>query len=418
MESDFKMKTPVLLIMFNRPHKAAQVFEKIRQVRPPKMFIVVDGARSDRPGEAEKVQQSRAFKDLVDWECDLKVNFAETNMGCKDRIASGITWAFEHVEELIILEDDCVPDLSFFQFCQELLEKYRNDNRIFYISGSNHDHCEQFNESYAFSKRLNIWGWATWKRAWQHFDVTMKQWLVIKQDRYFKNILRKYDRVKLDKAYQLAYEGKTDTWDYMWSVTCFANNALDIVPRVNLVRNIGFDSSGTHTSFPTIDHLYMEEKINFPLIHPYIMSPLNRLFAPPQGLSKKEIENILDEHDSTFRQLLNLKQYHAVIILFKKILRLRITSLTLTSHHLQFVYYTALAYFNLGDYEHSEALIAILLEFDPKNIDILLFQVDTFLAQNAFDKAYNVVKNVKGMNVANSRQKAEIDILCQTFGIQ
>ena len=132
----------------------------------------------------------------------------------------------------------------------------------------------------------------------------------------------------------------------------------------------------------------------------------------------KEIEEILDEHDSTFRQLLNLEQYHAVIILFKKILRQKVTSNSLTNRHLKYVYYTALAYFNLGDYEHSEALIAILLAFDPKNIDILLFQVDTFLAQNAFDKAYNVVKNVKSMNVANSRQKAEIDILCQTFGIQ
>ena len=416
MESDFKMKTPVLLIMFNRPHKAAQVFEKIRQVRPPKMFIVVDGARPDRPGEAEKVQQCRAFKDLVDWECDLKVNFAETNMGCKDRIASGITWAFEHVEELIILEDDCVPDLSFFQFCQELLEKYRSDNRIFSIAGSNHDYCEPFDESYAFSKRLWCWGWATWKRAWSVFDISMNQWPLLKQDKYFKNLYRKSERIYLEKEFRLTYEGKINSWAYRFWLNCLANHGLHIVPRINLVRNTGFES-GVHTSFPTIDHLYMEEKINFPLIHPDIMSPLDRLFVPP-NLPIKEIEEILDEHDSTFRQLLNLEQYHAVIILFKKILRQRVTSNSLTNRHLKYVYYTALAYFNLGDYEHSEALIAILLAFDPKNIDILLFQVDTFLAQNAFDKAYNVVKNVKGMNVANSRQKAEIDILCQTFGIQ
>lgn len=281
MKSDFEMKTPVLLIMFNRPHKAAQVFEKIRQVRPPKMFIVVDGARLDRPDEAEKVQQCRAFADLVDWKCDLKVNFAEKNMGCKDRIASGITWAFEYVEELIILEDDCVPNLSFFPFCQELLERYRNDNRVFSISGSNRDRCEPFAESYAFSRRFGVWGWATWKRAWQHFDITMKQWPVIKQDKYFKNIFRKHDRALIQREYQAAYDERINTWDYRFATSCFANHALHIVPRVNLIKNIGFNSDGTHEASPTLNHLYMDEAINFPLIHPEIMSPLDRLITPP-----------------------------------------------------------------------------------------------------------------------------------------
>lgn len=374
VESKFEMKTPVLLIMFNRPHKAAQVFEKVRQIRPPKMFIVVDGARPDRPGEAEKVQQCRAFKDLVDWKCDLKVNFAEKNMGCKNRIASGITWAFEHVEELIILEDDCVPDLSFFQFCQELLEKYRNDNRIFTIAGSNHDYCEPFEESYAFSKRFWGWGWATWKRAWNVFDINMQQWPTLRQDKYFKNIYRKHDRCSLENEFQLTYEGKINTWDYQFFVNCLANHALHVVPRVNLVRNTGFESNGTHTTFPTIDHLYLEEAMTFPLIHPDIISTLDRLSLPPQlTLSEQEIWKILDEHEATFHQLLNFEQYHAMIILFKKILRQRITSNSLTNHHLKFVYYAALAYFNLGDYVHAEVLIDVLLTFNPQNVELLKF---------------------------------------------
>ena len=379
MEREIRFTPPVLLIMFNRPHKAAQVFEKIRQVRPPKIFIVVDGARSDRPGEAEKVQQCQAFKDMVDWECDLKVNFAETNMGCKNRVASGITWAFQHVEELIILEDDCVPDLSFFRFCREMLDKYRDDNRIFTIAGSNHDYCEPFNESYAFSKRFWGWGWATWKRAWNIFDVNMKQWPTLKQDGYFKNIYRKYDRRALESEFQMTYEGKINTWDYNFFVNCLANHGLHIVPQVNLVRNTGFESGGTHVTFPTLDHLYMDEVINFPLINPDIISPLDRLFVPPE-LSGKEIDKILTEHDATFRQLLNLEQYHAVIILFKKILRQRITKLSLTNYHLQFTYYAALAYFNLGDYEHAQALTEILLTFNPQNIELLKFMERILLA--------------------------------------
>ena len=370
---------PVLLIMFNRPHKAAQVFEKVRQVRPPKMFIVVDGARADRPGEKEKVQQCRAFKNLIDWQCDLKVDFAETNMGCRDRIASGITWAFQHVEELIILEDDCVPDLSFFRFCREMLDKYRDDNRIFTVAGSNHDYCEYFNESYAFSKRFWGWGWATWKRAWDIFDVHMKQWPALRQDKYFKNIYRSYDRRALENELQMTYEGKINTWDYNFFVNCLANHGLHIVPQVNLIRNTGFEPGGTHMMFPNLDHLYMDEAINFPLIHPEIISPLDRLFVPPE-LSGKEIDKILTEHDATFRQLLNLEQYHAVIILFKKILRQRITKLSLMNYHLQFTYYAALAYLNLGDYEHAQALTEILLTFNPQNMELLKFMERILLA--------------------------------------
>ncbi|MBR1396888.1 MAG: hypothetical protein IJ563_05075 [Selenomonadaceae bacterium] len=131
-----------------------------------KLFIVADGPRANKPGEMEKVQQCRAIKDMVDWECEVHTNFSDVNMGCKNRIVSGINWVFEQTEELIILEDNCVPDLSFFRFCQELLEKYRNDNRVLSIAGSNHDEFEYFDESYAFSKFSSPWGWATWKRAW------------------------------------------------------------------------------------------------------------------------------------------------------------------------------------------------------------------------------------------------------------
>lgn len=409
---------PILLIMFNRPHRAAQVFEKIRQVRPSKMFMVVDGARPNRPGEAEKVQQCRAFKDLVDWECDLKVDFAETNMGCKDRVASGITWAFKHVDELIILEDDCVPDLSFFRFCREMLDKYRDDNRVFTIAGSNQDYTEPFEESYGFSKRMYCWGWATWKRAWKVFDVTMRHWPKLQQDKYLKNIFRKHDRFYLENEFQKTYEEKINSWAYRYWINCLVNHALHIIPKVNMVRNIGFESGGTHTNFPKISHLYMDEPIDFPLTHPEIMSPMDRLFVPPTEPENqrdkiefyKECERTLAEYDATFRQLLNYKQFYAVIMLFKDVLRKRITP-QLTEYHLNFIHYTALAYLNLGDYEHAEALTEILLTFNPNNIDLLLFQTNLSLNRRNFRKAYELVMRLKSLNVANDEQRVQINDL-------
>lgn len=406
---------PTLLIMFNRPHKAAQVLERVRQVRPPKMFIVIDGARSNRPGEAEKIHRCRALKDTIDWECDLKINFAETNMGCKNRIASGITWAFEYVDELIILEDDCVPDLTFFRYCRELLDKYRNDNRIFSIGGSNRDYCEPFDESYAFSKRFYGWGWATWKRAWKNFDISMSQWSELKQDRYLKNIFRKHDRRNIENEFQMTYEGKIDTWDYIWWLNSLENHALHIVPRTNLVRNTGFGVDGTHTAFPVFEHLYMDNAINFPLIHPKIISPLDRLFVNPtfpenpaeRAEFQKNSEQALAEYDSTFRQLLNLKQFHAVIILFEELLRKRITP-HLTQRHLNFVWYTVLAHFNLGDFEHAEALADVLLTFEPHNIELLIFSTGASMRQKNFQKAHDKVALLKKLNVTNDIQKEQI----------
>lgn len=416
MEQNFVMTTPVLMIMFNRPHKAAEVFAKIRQVKPPKLFIAVDGARPDHPGEADKVRQCQAFAQMVDWDCDVKTDFAASNMGCRDRVASAITWAFEHVEELIILEDDCVPDVTFFRFCQELLEKYRDDPRIFSIDGSNHDFIEPFEESYAFSKRFYCWGWATWRRAWKHFDITMKAWSTFKQDGYLKNIFRKHDRIYFMNEFQWTFEGKLNTWDYQFWLNCLANHGLHVVPRVNLVRNTGFEPGGVNTSFPTADHLYMDEPMEFPLIHPEIMSPLDRLFVPP-NLSEDEINRTLSEFDATFKQLLKLKQYHAVIIFFKRVLRQNITVNRLTAYHLNFAYYVALSYFQLQDYEHAAALLDILLTIEPQNVDLLLFQTRTLICWGAFDRAAGVVEKMCALEVDNAHL-AEIAELVAALNVQ
>lgn len=407
------MKTPVLLIVFNRPHKAIQVFEKIRQVRPPKLFIVADGPRPNRPGEEELVRQCRAIKDLVDWDCDLKFNFAETNMGCRDRIASGITWVFEHVDELIILEDDCVPNLTFFRFCQELLEKYRDDNRIFSIGGYNYDHCEPFDESYAFSKVFAEWGWATWKRAWKFFDITMSQWPVFKQDRYFKNVLANYGHTNKDvnwsNDFQFAYDNIYNSWALRFSVNSLANHGLHITPKVNLVRNTGFESGGQHQQVPYLWNLYMDEALDFPLVYPDIILPLDRLVDSsviteytPENINK--LTQIFTEYDRAFKQLLNLKRYDEVIAFFKKnVLHDRVIPIShqLTPYHLNYAYYVAIAYFNLGDYEHAEAMLDIILTVDKKNIDVLLFVTQIHIMQRNFKKVYRLVEVLSKLDAAS-----------------
>jgi len=171
------LRTPVVLIIFNRPPTTERVFAEIAKARPQKLFVVADGPRPERSGEAEKCAAARAVIDRVDWECEVLRNYAEVNLGCRQRPPTGISWVFEQVAEAIILKDDCVPHPTFFRFCEELLEKYREDERVMHISGSNFQPGYTRGPfSYYFSRFNPIWGWASWRRAWQHYDLNMKLW--------------------------------------------------------------------------------------------------------------------------------------------------------------------------------------------------------------------------------------------------
>jgi hypothetical protein len=267
------MKTPVAFIIFNRPDTTKRVFEAIRQAKPPKLLVIADGPRANRPGEAEKCAAARAIIDGVDWECEVLTNYSDTNLGCGKRPATGITWVFEQVEEAIILEDDCLPDPSFFPFCEELLERYRDDTRVAIISGNNLLGNRTSPYSYYFSKYPYIWGWATWKRAWRYYDLETSLWTEIKNGSWLENILPSKKSVKYwEKIFQNTYDGKAETWDYQWTFACLINNFLSITPNVNLISNIGFGESATHTknSDDKLSNLSVEE-VNFPLVHPPFM---------------------------------------------------------------------------------------------------------------------------------------------------
>lgn len=240
---------PIVFIIFNRPDTTLLVFEEIRRIRPRTLLIIADGPRSDRLGESEKCNMVRTIINQVDWPCDLRKNYADTNLGCKLRVSSGLDWVFEQVEEAIILEDDCLPNQSFFDFCSQLLAYYRNDERIMHIGGSNYQFGRiRGDGSYYFSRKAHVWGWATWRRAWRHYDVAMKKFSLYRDMSAIDNIIaNKQLKKKLLNDFNLIHEGKIDTWDYQWTFAIYQQHALTIIPNVNLVSNIGFANEATHT---------------------------------------------------------------------------------------------------------------------------------------------------------------------------
>lgn len=269
---DSIMKTPVAFIIFNRPDTTRRVFEKIREAQPPKLLVIADGPRGDRPAEAAKCRATRKIIESVDWDCEVLTNYSEKNLGCKQRVSSGIDWVFEQVEEAIILEDDCLPDASFFPFCEELLEKYRDDTRIMMISGNNFRFGKsRTTQSYYFSKYCHIWGWATWRRAWQHYDVDIKLWPKIRDDGWLKDIFND-DWLTIQyrtKIFQRMYDQAIDTWDYQWSFTCWTQSGLSIMPNINLVSNLGFGEEASRTKNSKSIFANMEtSELSFPLKHP------------------------------------------------------------------------------------------------------------------------------------------------------
>jgi hypothetical protein len=265
-----KVRTPVALLIFNRPETTAQVFKVIRKARPETLLIIADGPRPDRPEEANQCRKTREIVTQVDWPCEVLKNYSDTNLGCKKRVSTGLDWVFNTVEEAIILEDDCLPDANFFTFCEEMLVKYRHDERIGHISGTNLNYQhELFEESYCFSRYPNIWGWATWRRAWQDYDADLKLWPQIKAKGVLRDVfVDKRLTQRWVKIFDRVHDGMIDTWDYQWSFSCMIQNRLVIAPSVNMISNIGFGDSATHTIAITSSANLPTKAMSFPLQHP------------------------------------------------------------------------------------------------------------------------------------------------------
>lgn len=256
--------TPILFLVFNRPDKTQKVFEAIRNVKPTQLFVSADGPRFNVKGEKEKCDLVRSICTAVDWDCDLRLLFRDSNLGCGKAVSEGISWFFENVEEGIILEDDCLPCSSFFLFCVELLNRYRYNQKISHICGNNFQMGKKRgNSSYYFSRYTHIWGWATWRRAWNDYDFTMAEYERLKNNYPYKKLLPigMMDAVKY---------GYLDTWDVQWMYTNFLKDKLSIMPNINLVENIGFTDDATHTksSIPEYIKYSISGELYFPLKHP------------------------------------------------------------------------------------------------------------------------------------------------------
>jgi len=242
-----KFDVPILFLIFNRPNTTEQVFKIVKEVRPSRLFIAADGPREDRIGEIEKCEEARKITEKIDWLCEVKRLYRKNNLGCKVAINEAISWFFKNVDEGIVLEDDCVPDPSFFKFCETMLRRYRYDERIMHIGGSNflpNDMKES--DGYYFSKYSQVWGWATWRRAWKKMDYKMSQWKNFSRSKEYSSLFpyfweRVYWRVIADAVMM----GKINSWAYRWQFSIWENRGKAISPGRNLVKNIGL-RGGTH----------------------------------------------------------------------------------------------------------------------------------------------------------------------------
>lgn len=335
----------VLFLVFNRLHTTKQVFEAIRHAKPPRLYIAADGARESREGEVEKVQAVREFvMSRIDWECEVKTLFRKQNLGCKDAPSSAISWFFENEEMGIILEDDCLPDQTFFRFCQEMLERYRHDQRISMVSGDNFQFGHRRNsDSYCFSKYCLIWGWATWRDRWVNsYDVTIAKWPRIHDGGWLADMLGNAQEVDYwGEIFESVHTRKFDTaWDYQWFFANMLEGRVSITPSVNLIANIGAGMDATHTKNASSVLNLLSSPMTFPLVHPlgvfkniqadqityrvFFRLGLSVRLRKKLGLRKKlvRIRNIVFKIVNNFNKAFNIKTISKIKLAVKAKLRL------------------------------------------------------------------------------------------------
>lgn len=253
------LEAPVLIIGFNRPETFQQVFNQVRKVSPKHLYLAVNGIREGHPEDKEKVFAVRNIAKQVDWDCGLHTLFREDNHGAGFGVSGAISWAFESCDKLIILEDDCVPDTSFFYFSEAMLDIYENDSRVWSVSGRMNPVVKDMfkDQDYYFSNYGHNWGWATWKRCWKEFDMYMSDYPTFRDSKAIKSIYNtKCERTYYQKQFESIFKNintvVNHTWDYQWSYAVRKNRGYNIIPRVNMIQNIGVN--GTHGSEETQLH--------------------------------------------------------------------------------------------------------------------------------------------------------------------
>lgn len=240
--------TPVLLLLFNRPDATAQVFEQVRSQKPRQLFIAADGPRNGNREDAENCRLVRELVSTTDWDCEVKTLFHDENLGCKLAPATAINWFFGHVESGIILEDDCLANDSFFNFCEVLLQRYIHNQEVMMICGTSYQEKPLTVDSYYFSRYPHVWGWATWKRAWAHYSFELDKYSEAERLAVLSDVFSNKREVRLWCDNMRMIVNGLNTWDYQWMYSIWKNNGVCIVPWKNMVTNIGFGQNATHTT--------------------------------------------------------------------------------------------------------------------------------------------------------------------------
>ena len=282
------LNTPVVLLFFNRPDTTRRVMAQIRRARPRTLYLVQDGPRPDVPGEQALVEVTRNIAEDVDWDCDVVRVYSETNLGLRERVATGLDKVFAAVERAIILEDDCVANDSFFRFCEEMLARYADDERVGTVSGNNFLRGRFVtSDSYFFSPDVRIWGWATWRRVWQDFSAKglRYEWSKEEASTVLADFSSPSRRKSLVSSAQNSH--KINSWALPFVLHCQRRNYLSVVPEVNLVKNIGFGSGSTHTRFESFTHEIPTRRLEFPLRHPKTVERNNEAGRIEHALGRK-----------------------------------------------------------------------------------------------------------------------------------
>ena len=264
------METPVAYFIFNRPNHTKESFSTLRRNKIKKLFIIADGPRQDNLSDLEKCKEVRAIVSKIDWPCETFLNYADSNLGLKKRVGTGLDWVFRQTERAIILEDDCIPNDDFFRFCELLLEEYSDNPKVWAITGNNfQDGIQRGNGTYYFSKYPHIWGWATWKRAWDHYDGEISfydNW--INSPDWAKKMPDRVEREYWEDILPKVINGEINTWDYAWNACVWRDGGLTATPSKNLVSNIGFGTDGTNTLQSGGIYANMKTELLGPIIHP------------------------------------------------------------------------------------------------------------------------------------------------------
>jgi len=294
------LNTPVALFLFNRSDRAQRILEEIRRARPTRLFLVADGPRNAE--EEAQCERARAVAELVDWPCEVMTDFAERNLGLRRRIPSGIEWVFGEVDRAILLEDDCLPHPTFFPYCEELLDRYSEEERVMHVAGSQLlRESPNGGASYHFSRYVHIWGWATWRRAWRRYDGALDEWHAARR-RGREACLRRWFAAEDERNYwRYVWDNfaTSTNWSAQWSYACIARRALAITPNRNMISNVGFGADATNAKEDPLGIANRPlEGIGFPLVHPGSIeadvradaatSHLFRISSPPPASAARE----------------------------------------------------------------------------------------------------------------------------------